>query len=624
LGDDEKMCGIAGYFGLGDISSDRIQKCLSLMNLRGPDHAAYRVWKNPNGRNACLLHTRLSIIDLDPRANQPFNINKKWIILNGELYNYLERREELVTQGHIFRTTSDTEVLLQAIDHFGWDVLDRCEGMWSFAVYDEETGSLSLCRDRFGEKPLFVYRDETGFYFGSEVKFIIALLGHKLNVNGDHLSRYLINGYRSLYKKENTFFQGLSEVPASTLLRLGSDGSEESMTYWRLNFTPDDSMTYEEAVAGVKEKLIKSVKLRLRSDVPLAFCMSGGVDSNSLISIAKKIFNYDVHGFTITNTDSRYDEKDMVDCVVSELNIKHTSIPLDTKSFLEKLRCLVRQHDAPVYTISYYIHWLLMESIAENGYRVSVSGTAGDELFSGYFDHQLMYLHAIRNDPMHPSARASWEKYILPIVRNPFLTNPDRFIKNPEFRDHLYLDSDNFRNFLKEDWKEQFFEEYYTDDLLRNRMLNELFKEVIPVVLHEDDLNAMYFSIENRSPFLDRELAEFCYCIPSKYLIRDGLAKIILRDAMRGIVPDKIVDNRTKIGFNAPIFDLLDARDPLVRAEVLAKSPIYNYVRREKIDELMNKSYLENHESLFLFYFLSAKFFLEEFTDESEIKGVEG
>jgi len=617
------MCGIAGYFGPQQLYQSNIQTCLKLMNRRGPDFVDHKHWTNNKGNNILMLHSRLSIIDLDSRANQPFNINKKWIALNGELYNYLERREELVSRGQQFATTSDTEVLLRIIDYNGWEILDRCEGMWAFAVYDEVTGSLSLCRDRFGEKPLFIYRDETGLYFASEVKFIIALLGHDLTVNTDHLCRYLINGYRSLYKSDSTFFVGLREVPPASFLTIGPDGSETSSHYWHLTFSPDDAMTYEEAVTGVRERLIRSVELRLRADVPLAFCMSGGVDSNSLISIAKKIFRYDVHGFTIMNTDLRYDEKDMVDTVVSELGIKHTPIPLDTAQFLEKLRLLVRQHDAPVYTISYYIHWLLMENIAEHGYRVSVSGTAGDELFSGYFDHQLMFLYGVRNDPIFPSAKAAWEKYIRPIVRNPFLSDPERFIKDPDFRDHLYLDADNFRKFLTADWHETFYEEKYTDDLLRNRMMNELFHEVIPVVLHEDDLNAMFFSIENRSPFLDRELAEFCYRIPSRYLIRDGIAKIILRDAMRGIVPDKIVNNRTKVGFNAPIFDLLDVKDPVVRDTVLAKSPIYNYIRRDKIDELMKKPFLENHESLFMFYFLCAKFFLEEFSHETEGTGAE-
>jgi asparagine synthase (glutamine-hydrolysing) len=612
------MCGIAGYFGPLQIETENVQKCLGLMNRRGPDFAAYKQWTNTNNNNILLLHSRLSIIDLDPRSNQPLSYNQKWIALNGELYNYLERREELTNDGCTFKTTSDTEVLLQAIDHFGWSVLDRCEGMWAFAVFDEADGSLSLCRDRFGEKPLYIYHDATGMYFGSEVKFIIALLGHKLEVNIDQLYRYLINGYRSLYKTNTTFFRGLTELQSSTLLKILPDGSEQYDCYWKLDYRPDTTMTYEEAVEGVRKRLIRSVEMRLRADVPLAFCMSGGVDSNSLICIAKKIFGYDVHGFTIVNTDMRYEENDMVDSVVSELKLKHTPIPLDTKDFLKKLRRLVQQHDAPVYTISYYIHWLLMESIAEHGYRVSVSGTAGDELFSGYFDHQLMYLNIVQNESYYEMAKESWKKYILPIVRNPCLQDPDQFLKDPQFRDHLYLDADNFKKFFKKEWNEPFYEEKFSDDLLRNRMLNELFREVIPVVLHEDDLNAMFFSIENRSPFLDRDLAEFCNRIPSKFLIRDGIAKIILRDAVRGIVPDKVVDNRRKVGFNAPIFDLLDVHDPQVREAVLAPSPIFDHIKKEKIEELLNKPDLTNSESLFVFYFLNSKFFLELYSESSK------
>ena len=264
------MCGIAGYFGPQQLQQHNILTCLELMARRGPDFAAYKQWTNNHGNNVLLLHSRLSIIDLDPRANQPFNINEKWIALNGELYNYVERREELESSGHTFTTTSDTEVLLRAIDHYGWDILDQCEGMWAFAVYDEKSGSLSLCRDRFGEKPLFIYRDETGLYFASEVKFIVALLGHNLKVNTDHLCRYLINGYRSLYKSKNTFFQGLTELPPATLLSIAQDGSEECKIYWHLSFNPDDHMTYEDAVTGVRERLIRSVEMRLRSD-----CTSG-------------------------------------------------------------------------------------------------------------------------------------------------------------------------------------------------------------------------------------------------------------------------------------------------------------------------------------------------------------
>ncbi|MDD1673298.1 MAG: asparagine synthase C-terminal domain-containing protein, partial [Methanomicrobiales archaeon] len=346
--------------------------------------------------------------------------------------------------------------------------------------------------------------------------------------------------------------------------------------------------------------------------------MSGGVDSNSLIAIAKRIFGYDVHGFTIYNTDERYDEREIVEHSVKELGIKHTPIPVSTGDFLNKLRVLVRQHDAPVYTITWYAHWLLMESIAAHGYRVSVSGTAGDELFSGYYDHHLMYLGEVKSDPaLHETAKLAWNNHIKPIIRNPHLRDPDLFIRNHGFREHLRLNSDEFRTYLKVDWSEPFIEEEYTGNLLRNRMMNELFHETTPVVLHEDDINSMYFSIENRSPFLDRDLFEFCNRIPSRHLIRDGMAKAILRDAVRGIVPDRVIDERRKVGFNVPIFSFLDVKDPEVRREVLRPSPIYDHVKREKIETLINKSYLENHESLFLFYFLCAKLFLEEFALET-------
>ncbi len=307
------MCGIAGYFGTKTISPEQIQSCLGLMGQRGPDQAAYRQFTNGAGRNATMLFSRLAIIDLDERANQPFHADDKWIIFNGEMYNYLERRAELTAKNVSFRTESDTEVILKAIHHQDWSVLDKCEGMWAFALYDEKDGSFTLCRDRFGEKPLYTYRDSSGLYFGSEVKFIVALLGHKLEVNHDHLYRYLVNGYKALYKDGHTFFKGITELSAGTYLSINAEGRENAKRYWTPRIEQNDSMSYEEAVKGTRERLIRSVELRLRADVPLAFCMSGGVDSNSLISIAKRVFNYDVHGFTIVNTDARYEEQDMVD-----------------------------------------------------------------------------------------------------------------------------------------------------------------------------------------------------------------------------------------------------------------------------------------------------------------------
>jgi asparagine synthase (glutamine-hydrolysing) len=603
------MCGIAGYTGPAPIPEDRVRACLALMGRRGPDHAESRRWSHPATGHTLLIHSRLSIIDLDARGNQPLQVGSKWIALNGELYNYLEVRSELERSSRRFRTSSDTEVLLSALDQHGPGILDRCEGMWAFAVYDEKDGSLLLSRDRFGEKPLYLFEDGGGLYFASEVKFLSALVGRRFPVDREQILRYLVNGYKSLYKSGATFFKGVTELPAGTWRR----GRSAATKYWEPRCAPEEAMTREEAVAGARQRLIRSVELRLRADVPLAFCMSGGVDSNSLIAVAKKVFGYDVHGFTITNTDARYEEEDMVRAAVDGLRVRHTSVPARSGDFLAQLRTLVKAHDAPVYTITYFAHWLLMESIKARGYRISVSGTGADELFTGYYDHYLSYLYEVRDDAaLLEASRRAWQQHIRPIVRNPLLQDPDAFLRDPGLRDHLYFNADGFGKHLKEPWSEPFQERTYTDRLLRNRMLNEMFQETVPVTLHEDDLNAMYFSIENRSPFLDRDLFEFCYRIPTRHLLRDGYNKSVLRDAMRGIVPDAIVDNRRKVGFNAPILSFLDPKDPAVRRAVLEPGPIFEVLRRDAIEPLLGKPELPNSESKFLFSFLSARMFLEE------------
>ena len=607
------MCGIAGYVGPMNVPQDRERRCLDLMKRRGPDFSnAYRHAHGP-GRNVLLLHSRLSIIDLDVRSHQPYRHGSKVMAYNGELYNYLELKPDLGPEP--FCTASDTEVLIRGLDQKGAGFLDQCEGMWAFALYDEADGSLMLSRDRFGEKPLYYYSDRTGFYFGSEVKFVFALLGRKLPVNRGQMCRYLVNGYKTLYKGPDTFFEGLRELKPAGNLTLPAHGPARKESYWTPACGCEQEMSFEDAVAGTRERLIQAVKIRLRADVPLAFCMSGGIDSNALISIAKNVFDFDVHGFTIVNTDERYDEWDLVELAVKQQGLKHTAIPIRTENFLPRLRELIRYHDAPVFTITYFAHWLLQEAIARNGYKISLSGTAADELFTGYFDHHNFYLHEMNKGggDFFQQALENWRRDIGSIVRNPYLKDPGHIMDNPEFRGHIYLNNDQFASYIPGYAPEAFREEKYCDVVLRNRMLNELFHESVPVILHEDDLNAMYYSIENRSPFLDRNLFEFSQTIPTRHLIHNGCAKAVLREALRGIAPDPILDNPRKVGFNAPIFDFLDIRDPEARSVLLDDGPVFDIVDREKIELLLSKDALPNSESKFLFYFLGCKIFLEEF-----------
>ena len=603
------MCGIAGTFGPNLPAPDRLSAASHALAHRGPDGEG--IYTHRLGGNATsLVHRRLAIIDLNARSDQPFRLEHGLLCYNGELYNYVELRRELQALGYHFRTDGDTEVLARALLHWGPEALKRCEGMWAFAWYDEKAGTLLLSRDRFGEKPMYLWRQNGVLHFSSEVKGLAALAGSWPAVNHNHVLRYLINGYKALNKVSESFHDGVGELPTGSYMLLKS-GDETPVRYWTPRPQPQPDMSYADACARTREALIEAVRLRLRADVPLAFCMSGGIDSNALIATAKKILGCDVHGFTIVNTDERYEEQELVDVAVKELGVRHTAIPVSNKGFLSNLEKLVAAHDAPVATISYYVHWQLMQAIAAHGYKVTISGTAADELFTGYYDHHNLYLAEMAGSPEHAPALAAWRTHQAPIVRNPYLQDPDLFVKDRNFRGHIYLNNDVFAGWLHQPWSESFEEKPFHQGLLRNRMLNELFEEAVPVILKEDDLNAMSFSMENRSPFLDTRLFDTAYSIPERHLVQDGRAKAVLRDAMRGIVPDAVLDNRRKVGFNAPILELVDVRDPQVRAWLLDDGPIYNLVRKAHIEDLLKNDVLPNSASKFLFYFLNAKMFLE-------------
>tara|TARA_B100000676_G_scaffold312715_1_gene388472 strand:+ start:8436 stop:10265 length:1830 start_codon:yes stop_codon:yes gene_type:complete len=608
------MCGLAGYIGISPPDESRISLTLAELKHRGPDDFGVLRNKISDGRSVVLLHTRLSILDISDRAAQPFCYRDSVLSFNGEIFNFRELRKNLTARGAQFRSDGDTEVLAQLLTTEGVRALDRCEGMWALAFFSGRDETLLLSRDRFGEKPLYLYRTANGLFFASEIKALSSLSGKKFSPNFKQLERYLVNGYKSLYKTRATFFQDVEELPAGYCLTVSQRGKIKMSPYWQPDFNQQDAtITFEDAVKVTRDSLSRSVELRLRSDVPIAFCLSGGVDSNALVGIAKNLLDVDVHGFTIGNTDERYEEAQLVEHAVSHFGIHHSVVPIERKKFLSRLRDLVRMHDAPVYTITYFAHWLLMRSIASKGYKVVISGTGADELFSGYFDHHNAYLSVVREKPNYQLALENWRRNVRPMVRNPFLKDANYFVENRNRREHIYLDAPKLSENLKSSFQEKFDEVEYSEDLLRNRMANELLHESVPVILHEDDLNAMSVSIENRSPFLDRSLFEWCQKIPSRHLIRDGRAKAVLRAAVKGLAPDRVLDNPRKVGFNAPIYDFLDVHDPQVRDELLDSGKIFDIVKKDAIEKLVNCPNLPNSRSKFLFNFVNAKMFLEEF-----------
>ena len=608
------MCGIAGFFCKNQVSESWIDSTLKLMKNRGPDNQESKTFRTKSGNKYIgLLHSRLSIIDLDSRSNQPFTIGSLTIVYNGEIYNYLELRKTLLDQNIELVTSSDTEVLIHYYRLYGKNCVNHFEGMWAFAIYDQTSEELFLSRDRFAEKPLYFHKNAEGFYFGSEVKFLQSLVGHTFSVNHRHLMRHIAHGYKALYKSDDTYFCGVDELKYAQNLCVNQKRVEEPYRYWNPNCEIDPTMSLQDAIEGTRSKLLESVRLRLRADVPLAFCLSGGVDSAAIVSIAAKEFGANVTTFSIFDDDERYDERENIISTVQDLGCEHHLISASQEQPLERLINLIDYHDAPVATISYFVHSMISEAIDQAGFRVSFSGTSADELFTGYYDHFVLHLNEVRNDENYDRYLNDWSENIGKFIRNTDLKNPNLYFENPNFRNHIFDASEELNGFFIQPFQEAYTEETFTSNLLRNRMLNELFHEATPLILHEDDLNSMRYSIENRSPYLDTELQKFAYSIPANHLIQNGYGKYVLREAVAGILNDKVRLDRRKKGFNASINSIIDLDNKNVRDFFLDEtSELFTYIDRKKVEELISEKDQPNHFSKFIFNLLNAKIFLSQ------------
>ncbi|MDC3114694.1 asparagine synthase C-terminal domain-containing protein, partial [Candidatus Pelagibacter sp.] len=356
--------------------------------------------------------------------------------------------------------------------------------------------------------------------------------------------------------------------------------------------------------------------LRLRSDVPIAFLLSGGVDSNALASIAKKHFNQNVSTFSIINKDKRFDESNYIDIAQKNLKTNHTNLKFDFSrtNFLKKLRNQIIYHDSPVTMVNSFLQFELLKMIKRKGFKVVISGLGADELFSGYYDHHLLYLNEIKqNKNLLKKSINNWSKLILPVVRNPYLRKFDLYIKNKNFRKHIFQNDEFKKDLFIKSSKTEFQEESYCKSLMKNRMINELQHEIVPGGLKEDDLNSMYNSIENRSPYLDSKLFQDCLNIPAEHYIRDGMAKWPLRKIIKNLVPDVIRLKKEKVGFNTTISDVIDFKKKKNINFLLSDSEIFKIVKKKSLINLINKEYFSGTESNFLFTFISSKIFLENF-----------
>ncbi|MDJ0685630.1 MAG: asparagine synthase (glutamine-hydrolyzing) [Alphaproteobacteria bacterium] len=614
------MCGIAGHIGGRPAGARVAARVLAAMRNRGPDGSGW-IAASVGQTPVALFHTRLAILDPEARSDQPFVRDGLTLIYNGELYNHHALRRDLQARGARFTTEGDTEVVLEAYRQWGRAAEERFEGMWALALFDSRAGSLWLSRDRFGEKPLYLWPYRGALYFASEIKALAAMAGAWPDVNRRQIRRYLVNGYKALYTRGEGFYEGVSELPAAHSLEIMLSGLDADRLspkpYWRLSYQPEE-ISAEAAQERVDALVEQAIDRRLLSDAPLAIRLSGGVDSNVIAGVALKKFGRDVATFSAISDDPRYDESAAIDEAARYFNGRHHRVRIAKAGFLDRLTRMVNAFDGPPMTISYYIHALVSEAIHERGYKVALGGTGADEIFTGYYDHYLFWLASqaaldtgAGAAERHADRAAAWRDSYGQFVRNPYLQNPEAFIDAPDDRRHIFLGADRFSGFLKAPFDESHEERAYCDDILRNRMLNEIGAETVPVMLHDDDLAAMMVSVENRAAFLDTDLARFLFTVPSRHLVQDGLPKALLRKAGRGLAPPSILENPRKQGINAPVGDFVDFADPDVKERILSDGPLYDIVDRGKVEALLGSALSVNSESKFVFSLISAKLFLD-------------
>jgi asparagine synthase (glutamine-hydrolysing) len=609
------MCGISGCIIDKHIGNNQsIKDTLNLMKRRGPDNQGF--FQNfINKKQITLLHSRLNIIDIKPRSNQPFTRDEYTIIFNGEIYNYIELRKELKKKNYSFETNSDTEVLLKSYIEYGEKCVQLFIGMWAFAIWDNKKKKLFISRDFFGEKPLYYHLSPIGFFFGSEIKFIKSLSQISFKINEEHIHNNLFNGYKSLFKSNQTFYENIFLLENSTNITIDLNLNFVKKKYWIPKLNIDHKINKVEAANEIKKLLKRSLNFRMRSDVPIAFCLSGGVDSALLASIAKKQLNKNISTFSIIDQDPRYNEKENINAIIKDLGCKKNFIFIEKykDNFFSRMQELTKYHDGPISTISYYIHSFLSQEISNNHFKVAISGTGADEIFTGYYDHFLLHFESIYKKKSFEENLYYWYKFVSPIIRNSSLKNPFTYIIDKNDRDIVYEKNFNIKRYSNKYFRSFFTEKKYCKELLRNRMLNELFNEVVPVILKHDDMNSMYYSIENRSPYLDKDLLNFSLKIPTELLINEGYQKSLLRDASRGILSDKIRLDRSKKGFNSSISSVVNLNNKNTIDKIFnTKSPINEFINLKKVKKDINFNSIPNHYSKLIFSIITTNMFLEE------------
>lgn len=579
---------------------------------RGPDYQ--KKFKYYGKLNFFCKFYRLSILDRSSKSNQPFKFKNLVLTFNGEIYNYIEIKDFLKKKYEAkFETTGDTEVLIQFLYYEGIKSINKLDGMWAFTLFNIENEQTIICRDRFGEKNLYYFKETDKMHFSSEIAPLVKNINLK-KINEDYLIKYLFCSYRYLYSNNQTLYKNIQFVESGTYLIINKNLVIKKKSYFlKENQVQEKKLSRKKIITNIKKILVNTVKRSMRADVKLAFCLSGGVDSSGLVSIAKKKLKKNIKTYTIFSDDKKYNEFKSVKKTLKELNIRnHKWVRLDKNNTFKNLKIILNKRLIPLPTLTSYIQWNLMKNIAKDGYKVVISGNGADEIFSGYYDHYLCYFADLSNKSQFNKELKFWKKKILPLIRNKDFRNY-KYFKNNKYPGYLNSFDNSLANevFIRNFKKIKFKQKKFTVSILKNRMKNEAFRESLPVILNEEDLNSMFFSIENRSPYLGKYIFNFMSRIEVKNYIKNGYAKSLLRDSLKNIAPKHILNNHEKIGFNIDIDEIINFNSLKIKHFLLKKSKLYNYISYSKISQIMNNPTKINIHKNFLFKFLNLKIVMD-------------
>lgn len=559
------MCGIAGFAGSGGRGD--IEAMTAALVKRGPD--AGGIFEE--GR-VFLGHRRLSIIDLSDGA-QPMSTEDGAVVVvfNGEIYNHAELRQELERAGHRFATDhSDTEVLLHGWREWGEGLAQRLNGMWAFAIYDKRTGRLFLSRDRFGKKPLYYFYHRGTFAFASE---LTALLRHSAAPRElSELSRVKFLAY-GLLPAPNTPFENIWKLPAGHNIVVERDAVACRVTrYWRYVIEPEENGATEESLAEeLLDTLERATRRRLVADVPLGIFLSGGIDSSAVAALAaRNIPARELRTFTIGFSEPTFDESGPARRMAEFLGTNHCEERLDLESALEFLPEILDGLDEPQGDSSLLPTWLLCR-FARRHVTVALGGDGGDELFAGYDPFRALgaarAYAGIVPRPLHKALRMLAGRLPVSHANMSFDFKLKRTLRGLSYPSMLWnpvwlgaLAPDELARFTGAEFP---IEEIYSEaidawescgqDDLVDRTL-QFYTEIYlqDGILAKADRASMMNSLEVRSPFLDIEMADFARRLPHRYKLRGGTTKYLLKRAVRGLLPDDIIDRKKK-GFGTPV-----------------------------------------------------------------------